>query len=103
MWFWLAGLAVIFGAFNPYFFTLNNLQNIMVQATVLGLLVFATSMSPLVAEIDLSVTANLGSSSVVGTGWCSGVHVRLMADGHHVDQGEGFLMYSIAAAISSAE
>lgn len=66
VWLWLLGLIVIFGLFNPYFFTLNNMQNIMVQATVLGLLALGISLPLLVAEIDLSITANMGFSSVIG-------------------------------------
>lgn len=66
VWLWLLGLIVIFGVFNPYFFTLNNMQNIMVQATVLGLLALAISLPLLVAEIDLSIASNMGFSSVIG-------------------------------------
>lgn len=66
VWLWLLGLIVIFGLFNPYFFTINNIQNIMVQATVLSLLALAISLPLLVAEIDLSVTSNMGFSSVIG-------------------------------------
>jgi simple sugar transport system permease protein len=66
VWFWLIGLVILFGALNPYFVTVNNLQLIMVQATVLGLLALALSMSLLVGEIDLSIAANMGFSSVVG-------------------------------------
>lgn len=66
VWVWLLGLVVIFGIFNPYFFTITNMQNIMVQATVLGLLALAISLPLLVAEIDLSIAANLGFSSVIG-------------------------------------
>jgi simple sugar transport system permease protein len=66
VWLWLLGLVVIFGVFNPYFFTINNMQNIMVQATVLGLLALAISLPLLVAEIDLSIASNMGFSSVVG-------------------------------------
>jgi hypothetical protein len=38
VWIWLIGLVVIFGLFNEFFFTTANMQNIMVQATVLGML-----------------------------------------------------------------
>ncbi len=66
VWLWLLGLIVIFGVFNPYFFTLSNMQNIMVQATVLGLLALAISLPLLVAEIDLCIASNMGFSSVIG-------------------------------------
>ncbi len=66
VWIWLIALVVIFGLFNQYFFTLFNLQNIMVQATVLGMIALAMSLPLLVAEIDLSIPANVGFSSALG-------------------------------------
>lgn len=66
VWIWLIVLVVIFGLFNQYFFTLFNLQNIMVQATVLGMIALAMSLPLLVAEIDLSIPANVGFSSAIG-------------------------------------
>lgn len=86
VWFWLLGLIVIFGIFNPYFFSINNMQNIMVQATVLGLLALAISLPLLVAEIDLSIASNMGFSSVIGAlaigyglPWWGGVAVGILA------------------------
>jgi len=66
VWIWLIALVVIFGAFNEYFLTIFNLQNIMVQATVLGLLGLAVALPLLIAEIDLSIPANAGFSAAVG-------------------------------------
>lgn len=66
VWIWLIALVVIFGLFNQFFFTVNNMQNIMVQATVLGMLGLAVALPLLVAEIDLSLPANLGFSSAIG-------------------------------------
>ncbi|NDW05973.1 ABC transporter permease [Jiella pacifica] len=66
VWIWLAILVVFFGLFNSFFFTVFNFQNIMVQATVLGMLATAVALPLLVAEIDLSIPANLGFSSAVG-------------------------------------
>ena len=66
VWIWLIALVVIFGVFNEYFLTLFNLQNIMVQATVLGLLGLAVALPLLIAEIDLSLPANAGFSAAVG-------------------------------------
>lgn len=66
VWIWLIALVVIFGLFNPFFFTTFNLQNIMVQATVLGMIGLAVALPLLVAEIDLSLPANLGFSSAIG-------------------------------------
>ena len=66
VWIWLVALIVLFGLFNQYFFTVFNMQNIMVQATVLGMLGLGMCLPLLVAEIDLSIPANMGFSSAVG-------------------------------------
>ncbi len=66
VWIWLSALVVIFGAFNDFFLTVMNLQNVMVQATVLGMLGLAVALPLLVAEIDLSIPANAGFSAAVG-------------------------------------
>ncbi|EGU60527.1 putative ABC transport integral membrane subunit [Vibrio nigripulchritudo ATCC 27043] len=66
VWIWLIALVILFGAFNEFFFTLFNMQNIMVQATVLGMLGLAIALPLLVAEIDLSIPANMGFSSAIG-------------------------------------
>lgn len=66
VWIWLIALVAIFGAFNDFFLTVFNLQNVMVQATVLGMLGLAVALPLLVAEIDLSIPANAGFSAAVG-------------------------------------
>lgn len=66
VWVWLIGLVVIFGALNDFFWTTANFQNILTQATVLGLLALAASLPLLVGEIDLSIAGNMGISSVIG-------------------------------------
>ncbi len=66
VWIWLIALVAIFGAFNDFFLTVMNLQNVMVQATVLGMLGLAVALPLLVAEIDLSIPANAGFSAAVG-------------------------------------
>lgn len=66
VWIWLVALVILFGQFNQFFFTVFNMQNIMVQATVLGVLGLAMCLPLLVAEIDLSIPANMGFSSAVG-------------------------------------
>ncbi len=74
VWFWLIGLVVIFGALNTFFFSVANLQNILIQATVLGMLALAVSLPLLIAEIDLSIASNLGFSSVVGAMLVTSAH-----------------------------
>ena len=66
VWLWLAALVIVFGVLNPFFLTLSNLQNVLVQATVLGLLALAVSLPLLVAEIDLSIASNMGFSAAIG-------------------------------------
>lgn len=51
---------------NPFFFSLANLQNVLVQASTLGLLVFAVSFPLLIGEIDLSVVGVMLFSGLVG-------------------------------------
>ncbi len=75
VWLWLVALVVIFGVFNPFFLSVANLQNILLQASVLGLLALAVSLPLLVAEIDLSIASNLGFSSVVGAMLVAKFHV----------------------------
>jgi simple sugar transport system permease protein len=66
VWIWLVALVIGFGMFNEFFLTVLNMQNITVQATVLGMLGLAVALPLLVAEIDLSIPANLGFSSAIG-------------------------------------
>jgi ribose/xylose/arabinose/galactoside ABC-type transport system permease subunit len=66
VWIWLFALVAGFGFFNEFFLTVMNMQNIMVQATVLGMLGLAVALPLLVAEIDLSIPANVGFSSAIG-------------------------------------
>ena len=63
---WLVALVIIFAMLNPFFMTIVNLQNIMVQATVLGMLGLAIALPLMVAEIDLSIPANAGFSAAIG-------------------------------------
>ena len=45
VWIWLAGLIRFSGIMNPFFFSTSNLQNVLVQATVLGFLVLRNRWS----------------------------------------------------------
>ena len=66
VWVWLIGLVITFGFLNDFFWSTANFQNILTQATVLGLLSLASAMPLLAGEIDLSVAGNLGISSCIG-------------------------------------
>lgn len=63
-------LLVLFSVFgylmNSFFFSLPNIQNILVQATTLGFLAVGIAFTLLIGEIDLSVVGVLGFSGAVG-------------------------------------
>lgn len=63
-------LLVLFSIFgyllNPFFFSLANVQNILVQATTLGFIAVGIAITLLIGEIDLSVVGVLGISGTVG-------------------------------------
>lgn len=54
------------GMANSFFLSVANLQNILVQATSLGILVFAVSFTLLIGEIDLSIIGNMVFSGLIG-------------------------------------
>ena len=60
---WLVALVIFFGAFNEYFLTVFNLQNVMVQATVLGMLGLAI--------VDEQLAERFGGDVLrrAGVGW----------------------------------
>ncbi len=87
VWILLIGLIVAFGLLNNFFWSTANLQNILTQATVLGLLALAASLPLLVGEIDLSIAGSMGFSAAIGalaiTEWhlptFAGVGIGLLA------------------------
>jgi ribose/xylose/arabinose/galactoside ABC-type transport system permease subunit len=66
VWALIIVFSLVIGLANPFFLTTANLQNVLVQATSLGLLVLGVSFALLIGEIDLSVTGNLTFSGMVG-------------------------------------
>ena len=56
----------IMGLFRPSFFSVGILSNILVQATVLGLLAIAISMVILLGDINLSTVGTAGFSALTG-------------------------------------
>lgn len=66
VWALIVVFSLVTGLLNSFFLTTANLQNILIQATSLGLLVLAVSFALLIGEIDLSVTGNLAFSGMVG-------------------------------------
>lgn len=65
---WVLLVVFTIGAsfFNPAFATIANLQNILVQATVLGFVALAVALALLISEIDLSVVGVMAFSATVG-------------------------------------
>jgi simple sugar transport system permease protein len=66
VWIMLVVIAVAAGMMNPFFMSLANLQNILVQTTVLGVVALAVGVALLIGEIDLSVIGNLVFSGLMG-------------------------------------
>ena len=63
----LLAMWLVLSRLSPYFFTLDNLLEITIQAAVIALLAVGQTFVILSAGIDLSVGAVLAASSVVAT------------------------------------
>jgi len=66
VWILLVVFALLADVLNPFFLTVPNLQNVLVQATTLGFLGVAIALTLLLGEIDLSVVGILGFSGSLG-------------------------------------
>ena len=66
VWILLVLAIVVMGLFEPSFYSFGILSNILVQATVLGLLAIAISMVILLGDINLSTVGTAGFSALVG-------------------------------------
>lgn len=66
MFFGLIVLVVIFSILSPYFFTLNNLRNILIQSGTNAIIAAGMTFVIISGEIDLSVGSTLALASVVG-------------------------------------
>jgi ribose transport system permease protein len=60
-----AALAVVTGLINPRFFGLNNIENILEQVSVLGLVAAGATLLMISGNFDISVGANIGISACV--------------------------------------
>ena len=58
-------LAVVTGLINPRFFGLNNIENILEQVSVLGLVATGATLLMISGNFDISVGANIGISACV--------------------------------------
>jgi len=56
-------LAVVTGLINPRFFGLNNIENILEQVSVLGLVAAGATLLMITGNFDISVGANIGISA----------------------------------------
>lgn len=66
VWMLLVLFAVVGYLLNSFFFSIANMQNILVQATTLGFLAVGIAFTLLIGEIDLSVVGVLGFSGSIG-------------------------------------
>ena len=66
-WFFLlivqVALAAVTGLVNPRFFGLNNIENILEQVSVLGLVASGATLLMITGNFDISVGANIGISA----------------------------------------
>lgn len=61
----LLGLFVLFSILSPYFFTLENLINVLRQVSLLGIIAMGMSLVIVCGEIDLSVGSLYGASAII--------------------------------------
>jgi len=66
VWVLLVIAIVVMGMFRPSFFSVGILTNILVQATVMGLLAISISMIILLGDINLSTVGTAGFSALSG-------------------------------------
>jgi len=63
----LIALIVGLSIASPYFFTGPNLQNLLIQASVLGITAVGATFLIISGELDLSIGSNVALSGVVAT------------------------------------
>jgi len=66
VWLLLIAFIAIASIASPYFFSVANAQNVLLQATTLGMIALAISFALLLGCIDLSVVGILGFSGAIG-------------------------------------
>lgn len=62
----LAALLVVLSVYAPNFFRYNNIINVLLQSSLLGLLAIGMAVVMIVGGIDLSLPANMAMSAVLG-------------------------------------
>tara|TARA_B110000503_G_scaffold34995_1_gene57235 strand:+ start:357 stop:1361 length:1005 start_codon:yes stop_codon:yes gene_type:complete len=68
IWVFLFICMLVFSLASPYFFTLNNIGNVLTQGSFIGFLAVGMTLVMLNGEIDLSVGATLALSSALAIG-----------------------------------
>lgn len=66
VWILLVVAILVMGIFKPSFYSIGILTNILVQASVLGILAIAISMIIVLGDINLSTVGTAGFSALIG-------------------------------------
>ena len=62
----LAAMLLLLGLYAPNFFRYNNILNVFLQASLLGMLAIGMAVVMIVGGIDLSLPANMAMSAILG-------------------------------------
>ncbi|WP_457108858.1 ABC transporter permease [Marmoricola sp. URHA0025 HA25] len=62
----LLAIWAVFAALTPYFFTRDNLENVLVQSSAVGLLALGSMVVVIVGALDVSLGAAVGLGTVAG-------------------------------------
>lgn len=68
VWLLVVACLVFFGLSSPYFLTVNNLANVLVQSSFIGFLAVGMTFIIINGNIDLTVGATLGLSAALAIG-----------------------------------
>jgi simple sugar transport system permease protein len=89
IWALVLAAVVAFSAFSGQFLTVNNLVNVLVHSSVLGIMVIGQSFTLVTGNFDLSAESTLALAAMVGA-W-------LMAAAGEPSNGSGLLLHPAAA------
>lgn len=67
VWFLLVISLIVMGIYQPAFFTVTIIKNIMIQASALGIMTIGLAHVLLLGEIDLSIVGSMAFSAGLGT------------------------------------
>lgn len=67
VWFLLVISLIVMGIYQPAFFTVTIIKNIMIQASALGIMTVGLAHVLLLGEIDLSIVGSMAFSAGLGT------------------------------------